>query len=201
MKFFAAMLVLATSVSLFSQGTTNQTFLIDPSKPYVFLEFDHLGNRKPIEQDESNIGIWLRVVNNCSLPIILTGFDGSPGEPGVVLLDEVVDNEPVLEIIASSPKILTSTEAADDAQSRSDDSNRDLRAKEAKKPHGYIAELPGVYRVLPGTDLLFSIPRNHVSDKWYMRVSFTFDLDKSSLARGPFTYLPFRECDIPKARR
>ena len=53
----------------------------------------------------------------------------------------------------------------------------------------------------PGEEILFSVPLSHVDNDWYMRVRFALDLDKSSIAVGPFTYLPFYEWDIPKESR
>jgi hypothetical protein len=69
------------------------------------------------------------------------------------------------------------------------------------KPEGYSSETAGIVRVQPGEDILFSVPLNHVDDDWYMRVRFALDLDKSSVAVGPFTYLPFYKWDIPKESR
>jgi hypothetical protein len=69
-------------------------FLIDPSKPYVYLETDHIGPRKPGNEHEPNTGIYLRLKNNCRLPIIVSTFGGpiggTDGEVGV--MDEVVLN-------------------------------------------------------------------------------------------------------------
>ena len=52
-------------------------------------------------------------------------------------------------------------------------------------------------RVLPGKDLLFSVPINHVSDNWFMRVRFVLDVDKPSVGTGPYTYLNFFKTQIP----
>ncbi len=44
-------------------------FLLDGSRPYAYLQFDHVGVRKPIEAGEGSEGLWLRIVNNCVVPI------------------------------------------------------------------------------------------------------------------------------------
>lgn len=175
-------------VATASSQNTVQNFVIDQSKPYVYLKFDHIGPREPIESGEGNIGLWLRVVNNCRIPIVFQGFDMPSGVPGVGLLDEVVDNEPVLQIY-STPE-----------EGREIQRKEKLR-KSKHKPDGYRSETAGVFSVQPGTDILFSVPLNHVGDGWYMRVKFALDLDKSSASLGPFTYLSFHEWDIPKELR
>ena len=190
--------VLASCVCASGQSQRRVDFVIDASKPYVFLKFDHIGSRRPIREGESSTGVWLRVVNNCHVPIVFEGRDGTPGEPGVVLLDEVVDKEPMLEIFASpTPDIQVESEPPTEPSGPIGNAV----SKPNKKPNGYTSELPGTYRVAPGKELLFSFPRNHVSSGWYMRVKFALDLNSSSASIGPFTYLPFHENDLPKEFR
>jgi len=66
------------------------------------------------------------------------------------------------------------------------------------KPVGYSFEVSGVAKVQPGEQILVSFPLNHVDEYWYLRVKFALDLNNSSVAVGPFTYLPFYKWDIPK---
>lgn len=54
-------------------------FLIDPSKPYVYLKVDHIGPRTPDSDDEPVTGIYLKLVNNCRLPIIVNIFGAHAG--------------------------------------------------------------------------------------------------------------------------
>jgi hypothetical protein len=173
---------------MFAQEHGTQTFVIDQSKPYVYLRFDHIGPRKPVRNGEDNVGLWLRVVNNCRIPIVLRSFSMPQGIPGVGLMDQVVENEPMLQVY-STP------EGGQTIQRR-----EGLR-KSKHKPEGYVSETSGIIRIQPGTDTLFSVPLNHVDDDWHMRIEFALDLDKSSISAGPFTYLPFYKWDIPKEVR
>jgi len=190
-----SLLMLASCGLVLGQNFEKQEFVIDASKPYVFLKFDHVGPRKPIRQGESTTGIWLRVVNNCRIPIVFEGFDGTPGERGVVLLDEVVANETILQIYSSPNSDL---QVESEPVPQTSESDRSAIPKTKQEPNGYTSELPGIYRVAPGKELLFSIPRNHISTAWYMRVKFALDLNRSSVSTGPFTYLPYHEADLPK---
>jgi hypothetical protein len=47
-------------------GPPEQTFVLDESKPYGYIAFDHVAKRKPLSETEGTTGLWLRlVVNNC----------------------------------------------------------------------------------------------------------------------------------------
>lgn len=187
MKRFSVCLLFLAATKIFAQNGSVQDFVIDHSKPYVYLKFDHIGPRKPIQKGEVDTGLWIRVVNNCRIPIIFTSFS-VPDNPGVGLMDEVVDVEPILQI-SYTP-----------AEKREAQEHERLRRLK-HKPTGYSSETAGVARVQPGDDLLFSVPLNHVDEDWYMRVRFTLDLNPSSISGGPFTYLPFYQWNIPKEFR
>jgi hypothetical protein len=184
MKRLSVCFFLLAVSNLFAQNGSVQDFVIDQSKPYVYLKFDHIGPRKPVQEGEGDTGIWLRVVNNCRIPIVFVSL------PGIGLVDEVVDTEPIFPF-ASSPE-----------DEKEHQRHEQLR-KQKQKPTGYIYDVYGVARVQPGKDLLFSVPLTHVDidGDWYMRVKFALDLNSSSIAVGPFTYLPFDKWDIPKEFR
>ena len=54
---------------------TSGQFVIDGSKPYAYVSFDHIGDRRPAAESEESKGLWLRLVNNCNLPITIMTFD------------------------------------------------------------------------------------------------------------------------------
>ena len=191
MKTLLALLVFwLLAANVLAQDLSGKDFVIDKSKPYGYLKFDHIGPRKPVQDGEGNTGVWLRVVNNCRIPIVFAGFLMPEGDPGVGLMDEVVDTEPTVQIFNS---------VEEEKEYQRHEQLRRLK----KKPAGYTSETSGVMRVQPGTDTLFSVPLNHIDfdGDWYMRVRFALDLDRSSVAVGPFTYLEFHEWDIPKDLR
>jgi hypothetical protein len=164
-------LILVVSTSVLAQNAPSD-FVLDKSKPYAYLEFDHAGPRKPYQTGEGNAGLWLRVVNNCRIPIVLRSTAAPEGETGVILEDQVVPN--------------------------GDQETRDKWEALKHIPEGYYFEFAGIEEIQPGKDLLFSVPANHVSANWYMRVRFAFDFDRSAVWSGPFTYLEFHDSDIPK---
>jgi hypothetical protein len=188
MKHLSVLLLLFFGSSVLAQKNDASDFVIDKSKPFVYLRFDHIGPRKPLQDGEGAVGLWLRVVNNCRIPISFLSNSAPIGEPGVMLMDEVVDTESMMQI-TSTPE--------EEAEIQRHEKARLLK----HKPTGYSAEVSGVVRVQPGAEILFSVPLNHVDEDWYLRVKFALDVSKSSVAVGPFTYLPFYEWDIPKEFR
>lgn len=163
-------------------------FVLNASKPYVYLQFDHVGPRKPLRQGEGNLGLWLRIVNNCRAPITVPTFGLTSGDPGVGVLDEVV------------PDIVTTLVSRDsgDLNLAGVRTSQEIPANPQNRlPQGYSAEVYSMTRILPGQDLLFSVPLNHVGRNWFLRVRFVLDVDKPSLGTGPYTYLNFFKTQIP----
>jgi len=188
MKRLLIVLISLAGIDAFAQSGSVRDFVIDQTKPYVYLKFDHIGPRKPVQDGEGDTGIWLRVVNNCRIPIVFVSFNMPTGNPGVGLMDEVLDTEPMMQIYYS---------AEEEKEAQRQEQLRKLK----QKPTGYTFETAGVVRVQPGKEILFSVPLNHVDDDWYMRVKFALDLNGSSVSVGPFTYLPFYEWNIPREFR
>jgi len=69
---------------------------IDLSKPYVYLEMDHVGPRKSLRDGEPDMGIWLVLKNNSRLPIVVISSKSSNDRTDEPLWvgDEVVPNVP-----------------------------------------------------------------------------------------------------------
>jgi hypothetical protein len=160
-------------------------FVLDHGKPWAYLRLDHVGPRKPFFRGEGEVGIWLRVVNNCRLPFkLFTMGAGSDGQ-GELLLDEVVPVEEGFTISSSIP------------------SEPPQQADRPRPPAGYWGREPDLVHVAtvnPGEDILFSVPRDHVGKQWYMRVEFFLDVGSSPVPTGPPCYLELSEGDLPKNR-
>jgi hypothetical protein len=178
------MLLFACAVCALAQGQQPISgFVLNSAKPYVYLQFDHVGPRKPLRDGESNIGLWLRIVNNCRAPISVPTFGLTSGDAGVGVFDEVVPDVMNAVVINSGAIDLSEGSASSSAP--------------IHPPRGYSAEVFSTTRVLPGKDLLFSVPINHVGDQWFMRVRFVLDVNKPSVGTGPYTYLEFSKTELP----
>lgn len=182
------LLSLIMSPYLLAQSTRD-SFVIDKSKAFAYLAFDHIGPRTPAGQGESTEGLWLRVVNNCNIPIVLRSH-AIDGNSGLILDDEVVPETPMLQIVGSPEQV----KAAEQEE-------QDRRDALKHKPEGYESEVSGALRVQPGTEALFSVPRDHVGRFWFLRIRFALDASRSSIAGGPFTDLDFHEYELPKEKR
>ncbi|MGA3032288.1 MAG: hypothetical protein ABSD70_03340, partial [Terracidiphilus sp.] len=123
---FGLVLSLLSSTVAISQISA-KNFKVDDWKPYVYIDFDHLGERKTADDWGSTHGLWLRLRNNCKLPITVRALDWGTGDPGAALPFEVV---PYLGI--SGP----------DSEQRK------------KIPHSFDADLSTFVTILPGKDFL-----------------------------------------------
>jgi hypothetical protein len=57
-----------------------------------------------------------------------------------------------------------------------------VKTKREEMPIGYMAEVGSSESIPSGTDILFSVPVNHVDRNWYFEIPFRFDLPQG---KGP----------------
>lgn len=167
-------LILAMAPGM-AQGS-DLNLAIDPAKPYVHIQFDRLGERKPISENEISCGLWLRFSNNSRIPISVRTFDPGTPDPGIGLMHEVV------RVVApvgfgTSPGDRVTTGSA--------------------PPVGYEMDV-GSRTVIPsGRHLLFGVPADHVDPKWYLRVRFEFEIAQPRSGRQPYSFVEFGWADLP----
>ncbi len=184
LSLFLCVASLCTPAVLSPEPQT-QSFLIDPSKDYVYLKFDHMGPRKPLPSDTTSQGLWLRLMDNCRVPIIVAIFDPGTGDPGVGVFDEVV-SAPVGHMAFHFKGEARPKPAA--------------KTKE-KPPQGYsIPDTFSTTTIAPGESLLFSVPLNHVGPYWFMEVRFYLDVGGGYFS-GPESIVSFDWDDIPEGLR
>lgn len=161
-------------------------FVIDPSRPYVYLTFDHIGPRKPTQVNDSNVGIWLRLVNNSHIPLVVVTFGLTTGDPGPGVYYEVIPDV--------TAKV---SEGAAVAESRSG-----CPGRPAGMPDGLPgAGLQSTTVISPGHDLLFGVPRDSVGPEWFLRVKCALRVGSNRAGPGPYTELDFFEHQIPYGAR
>jgi hypothetical protein len=177
----AWLLLLATLCSLGQTAGTVNSFVIDPNRPYVYLTFDHIGVGIRRDEGEPSSRIWLRLVNNCRVPITVSTFGvpaGSPeGETGV--MDEVV------HVIVSGVPVgvrMPETTLPPPLGPTTPEQRASTPAKADEMPSGYMSEVRSSESIQPSEDVLFSVPTNHVSKRWYFEIPFHFDLP---IGKGP----------------
>ncbi len=172
----------------FDAGPKTHGLLLDPSKQYVYLKFDHVGARHPLSRDEDNRGLWLRLVNNFRISIVVAVFSTGTTDPGVGVYDEVVP------LVAKS----TIVRFGDKADTRSKPLGQAQEVSPAGYPH------PDVFSttiISPGESLLFSVPLSHVSPSWGMQIRFYLDIPGHSYGSGPYSVVSFDWQDIPERFR
>jgi hypothetical protein len=166
----AVLLILAEQAS----AQKPYAFVVDASKPYVYLAFDHVGRREAAREGESPQGLWLRLINNCRVPIEVVTHDLGTGDPGVGIKYYVVAVGGIV-----------------------DDPTPDAR------PRGYSLHVGFSVVIQPGASLLFSVPRDHVSKWWYLQTRLEFALPSPGPGFGshPFGTASFSWEEIPAKYR
>jgi hypothetical protein len=181
-----------------STAQTGRTFRLDTRSPFVYLKFDHIGSGQRMNPNEPPTRIWLHLVNNCQLPIVVRGgqpIDG--GMPGEVSIDNVVRlNPPLWGLIVGNPlepdlPPVATTLTEPGQQPNAKDSSKNLPATsptqsrldgdiETSMPVGYASpDVVSTETILPGSDLLFSVPVNFVTKKWHFEIGITLDSERA----------------------
>jgi SAM-dependent methyltransferase len=176
------LVVAAVTVALTQEKPDNVA--VDPSEAYVYIAFDHVGERKPVLKGEVPQALWLRLVNNCRLPITVAVFNLGTGS-GVSETGVYYD-------------ILPAESGSLDARSIE---QRHWWRKE-KQPRGPAMSVGSSVRTLPpGGSLLFSVPINHVSPNWYLRVPFLLGPFNAEATRNVHSYVDFVWSKLPEEYR
>lgn len=158
--------------SLQAQAASN--LVVDSARPYVYIKFDHAGfqKRQSTPADSNARRIWLRLVNNCRLPIRVMGFDPGTGDAGIGLSYSVVPESGITE-----------TGSALEA------------------PKGAPRHAGTRINVAAAHDVLFSIPASHVAPEWHIEIEFEFDLPDPKHGFHPVAKAAFAWHDIPERQR
>ena len=174
MKTICMMLLCLHNVQAAPQlASRKPSISIDSLRPYVDMVFDHLGNRQPLQGEEVRTGVWLRLRNNCILPIRIRVRREQQRGDRLILAHDIIEHP------SSIPKI------PDSRQKRS-------------KPEGYSSIDVIQWEIIqPGSALLFSLPLSHISRDWSPR--FEIELMFPEQARGiqPTTFVYIHWINLP----
>jgi len=211
-----ALSLLGTKFAGAQEADTIVDFVLNPSKPYVYLVVDHVGPRKPLRNGEPDKGMWLRLVNNCRLPLVIIASkpsaNAAEGEPWVQ--DEVVPNKPSPGVDSQGAGVgyEPGQESLAEIFLHPNDDEAEVRGAEKsakssrgliERPHGYndgYQPGPQVLKVIPpGGEILFSLPINHVSKTWHVEVPFRFALKQEGTIRQPYSHVAFFRGDLPES--
>jgi hypothetical protein len=192
-------------------------FLIDTTKPYVYLEVDHIGPRKPLRNDEPKTGIWLHLRNNCKLPIAVLAIGERQAGPkeGIALQDEIVPQPiaPATRGDGASGGIIVPSGSAElldlfrwpnmtEQEVRRAEERQRATSKPVGRPLGYGTHNGFNSFVLtliaPGDQVYFSVPANHVSKSWHFEIPFRLAVPNNSRIRPPYSYVAFYQDDLDR---
>lgn len=174
-------------------------FVLNVDHPFVYAKFDHIGPGAPRSEDEPKQRVWLRLVNNCRVPIAVRANgvpDESPKDEIGVEYD-VVANPEIFGVVSDKPedKIAASQQKSE------------ASTNEKVMPRGYMEEVGSLVTIEPGSDILFSLPVNHLSEKWHIEIPFEFEVPKgkgphdSVYGGEPVLVLQYNLWDLPPKSR
>ncbi len=152
-------------------------FVIDNTKPYVYLLFDHWAKGVRSADDDSEIRYWFRLVNNCRVPIRVSTSGVPKGRPAdeIGLIYAVVENQSRgVEVIAEAAPL-----PGDKPQQPPTNEKGALRV-----PLSNVSHLSSVDVIPPKGSLLFSIPANHLGVNWHIEITYEFDTPHGSGPRA-----------------
>jgi len=204
----ACITIFCSPVILGGAGSSQKSFsatdfLLDKSKPYVYLEVDHIGLRTKRSESEPPTGIWLRLRNNCILPIVIHTFGVPPGSSAkeIGVLDNVVPN-PQEALGEGGVRSLPVLGSGGSGQSSSNTEKEDKAANpSATMPSGYRFPVGSFQAIQPGQSVYFSLPIDHVTDAWHVEIPFSFDLKVQSQVRGAENFVALYKGDLPLVNR
>jgi hypothetical protein len=134
------------------------SFVLNRNKPFVYVEFLGVGKREPLRANEASEGVWLRLVNNCRVPIRFMAHGGNGYE---AIPDEEVVYDRYSGPVATMPD---GTQSPPPQQPLSE------------MPGGYMFHVGSDYTLASGKSLSFSVPVNHVAKDWHIEIPFQFVL-------------------------
>ncbi len=183
------LLVVGVSNAQLKTAEPAQQFKIDQHRPYVYLEFDHIGEGVKFSEDEPSTRIWLRIINNCNMPIAVR----TSGVPDGAVMGEVG----ILHDIVKDPEATGSGGGF-----YSPSASAPVAANVVPvMPRGYHSDVSSVSTIPPGKAMLFSVPVTHVSKHWHMEIPFRFDFPRVRPLVGsePKMVQTYSAWDLPQA--
>jgi hypothetical protein len=175
MRFVALALLAATALG----QTSAPSISLDPSRPYIDIVFDRLGKRAPVFDGEPDEGVWLRLRNNCVLPVHVQVLGRPHQNPGYIIPHEVVSEARTRLWDPKAPK------------------------PKVSKPEGYGSpDVVNSREIPPGGDLVFSVPLRQVTRNWSIRVEVSLVHQTIPKGNEPRTFVDFDWWGLsPEARK
>jgi hypothetical protein len=183
-----AAIMLAINWQASAQQQVNEPKLvINPDRPYLYVQFDHFGTGEPRSENEAPNRVWLRLVNNCTVTagVHVNGFpaDHRPADE-VAIMDRVVKDE---------ERLVTVARPADKAEKA-----------DQTPPFGYWFDVGSIENIPPGKSIVFSLPTNQFRQNWHIEIPYEFALPTGKGPRPddiggqPIMYVTYALWWLPK---
>ncbi len=187
------LVAIASSVAQPKAPTPNlaRQFRVNQNRPYVYLQFDHVGKGNPFSEEEPSRRVWFRLVNNCRVPIVVRTFgvpDGYPDNEAGLFHDIVRNPESTTSgVVTVLPRPVGSKidEILHPAPERPIEPHGLNSPQVEPMPNGYDGDVSSTDTIPPGKALLFSVPVTHLNKHWHMEIPYKFELPRVRGLREP----------------
>lgn len=164
--------ILLCAVITYGGTSEKGGFVIDPKRPYADIVFSRIGERSPVFPGESKQGLWLALRNNCVYAIRVRILTTPNQNPGMIVAHEVFSTVPKSATPAPAGSLMSSPAMS--------------------QPQGYTGtDVVSNREVLPSHELLFSIPLEHVTRNWAIRVEVDLEIPRPEKGIEPRTFVEF----------
>ena len=163
---------------------SDKVSLVEKNKPSVYIEFEKFGKTQPLFENESNERLWLKLHNNSVWEISFCSFSVGKSYGDIGIVHEV---KKVSIPIGRVGRGITP----------------DLRNnmnQEEKTPKGYSAgDTCSPFSLASGQSVSFSIPKNHISEKFFIDIEFWYDWENryNELGTFPHSFVSFENSRLP----
>jgi hypothetical protein len=161
------------------ESSRNNSFVIDRNRPFIDIAFHSTGKRFPVFPEESTRGLWLALRNNCTYTARVRVLNVKNQNEGALVAHEVMSASKYQSEMSLPPGALAA-------------------ASTLKQPQGYgTGHTANFAEIRPENELAFSVPLEHVTRNWFIRVEVELELPQPKSGREPRIFVDYYWVDLP----
>lgn len=145
-----------------------RTISIDSKRPYVDVVFERYGKRRPVFEGDGELGVWLRLRNNCILPLKVYVLRRRNENEGVLLVHRIFEESNTLMAPPVKSQVMV------------------------QRPNGYVnTDLVSLITIESKASALFSVPLFHVTRSWDLQIEIFLQDPSSDTGKQPRVFVNF----------
>lgn len=206
-KYLLAFLVVSFNLFFVAGGTvalaqkveSQESIIIDKSKPSIYIRFERSGEAERIRSGDSKERFWLRLYNNTRWKIAFCSFSVESEYGDVGITYDVEQLKPSIDRVK-----MIDLEEEEAPRLESSPKPQILKIEKPPIPLGYrTGDTCAPFYLAKGKSVLFSIPRKHLAESLFINVSFWYDWENmdNELGSNPTHFVSFGNTQLPLGER